>query len=131
MNYKQYLKIRYEVPIMMMVMLAFAIWVCCVSFTENLVFTIASISFMVLLVVVMSIFDYKRISNQYKYIMEQNKSEEELYQNMTFDKLVDILYENEAIDIVLAGCPEEYNDEQAEEWLKDYIEKLVKNKTNK
>jgi hypothetical protein len=81
-----------------------------------------------ILVISIGYYSWKSIMNEYinNYNKEQAK-QDELYSNMTFDKFINIVYENEIIDLDHIGCPEGLTEEQEKEFIKEYITKLKEN----
>ena len=81
-----------------------------------------------ILVISIGYYSWKSIMNEYinNYNKEQAK-QDELYSNMTFDKFINIVYENEIIDLDHIGVSRGLTEEQEKEFIKEYITKLKEN----
>lgn len=66
--------------------------------------------------------EFRKVTIKCKNAIQEDKK---FYENMMYDDFVFKLYDDGYFNMNLLGCPEDYDDDQAKQWLKDYIKRLV------
>lgn len=74
--------------------------------------------------------NYKKFLKAHERFQIKLQEKQNFYDHMTFCSFINMLYEDNLIDLNIAGCPKEYDDDQAKQWLKDYIKRLVEEDNN-
>ena len=126
MTFKDYAKDRWLTIVMCLIELITAIVIGFVVFIhESIIFALILMFTFFIVTVLIIKSDYKQFVTMNIEYQERIQAEKDFCDHMVFDNFVFRLYDNGEFDMDLLGCPEEYDDDQAKQWLKGYIKKLV------